>query len=47
MNPRAFEKIEMPGIKNIIVGAMGKSGIGKSRMAANLTIYRASSLWTN
>src|SRR4030042_5360739 len=38
MNQKVFEKIELPGVKNIIVIATGKGCVGKSTIAANLAV---------
>lgn len=36
MNSKVFEKIALTGVKNVIVIASGKGGVGKSTIAVNL-----------
>ncbi len=41
MSQKPFEKIELPSVKNIIVIASGKGGVGKSTVAAGLAVSMA------
>jgi RecA-family ATPase len=36
-----FDKIELPGVKKVVVIASGKGGVGKSMVAANLAVAMA------
>lgn len=38
MNSKVFEKIELSGVKNVIVIASGKGGVGKSTIAVNIAV---------
>lgn len=40
MNP-LFEKIKLPGVRHILGVASGKGGVGKSTVAANLSVTLA------